>query len=203
MYTVLQKSKDNLLTDVVPPATRDVPAGEIILDEVERHPVVPYERISLSNVWVEGSNNYFSPDGTTPMTDLELGFTSGGMKSRFTVTLFGKVFHRVRHQDNGKSISEDRGLVDVHSIDYVKGEKLSVILAYVPEGEVGTQEKLAKYCSIENDPLCSYIPVGFGTKPIALKSLVSDSILDGKSFSPSEVAVWYLSRNLVDPKVEQ
>ncbi len=201
LFLVFQKTKSELVNEVLQPAMKDVPAGEVILDEVERHPVVPYERVSLNNVWVKNHDNYFSSDGATPMVDLELGFVSGGVEKSFSVTLFDKVLHKVLVRKNEEYTSEDKGLVDVHSIDYVKGEKLSVILAYVPNGEQGTKEKLDEYCSIANDPICLSIPAGFGTKTITSKSLIIDSSVNGTAFSPSEVAVWALFRNLVNPNV--
>lgn len=178
------------------------PAGEAAININEKSATVPFERVNINKVWVKNSKVYYKADGGIPFVDLEVGFINSGVQKTMTVTLVDKVLHYLFFQEGGVYKTDDKGMVSVDTIDYVKGEQLGLVLAYFPPEISQGVSKLSGYCSLEKDPVCSYISSGFGGSSISVNDLSPDFVTSDKVFLPSQVAVWGLSRNLVLPKIE-
>ena len=199
LLLIVKRSKDDLVSNLVPTTSKDTPSGDLIVGKIEKHPVVPFERVDLDSIWIKNSTNRIGDDGQTPLIDLELAFRKNGVENNFTVTLIGEVFYGIYGKKNEKSAFENKGSTDIQSLDLIKGEFLSLVVAYIPAGSGDVKNKMLEFCKIEADPVCNYLPLGFGTEPIDLRGSDTNILGGGRKFLPSEIAVWSLTRDLVSP----
>jgi hypothetical protein len=78
-------------------------------------------------------------------------------------------------------------------LNLIRGESISIILAYIPNSLKTPKDKLYAFCKIEKDPVCQYESSGFGSVPLGEKVVFPQ---DGKKYLTSEIVVWGLKKDL-------
>jgi hypothetical protein len=194
LLNVIKTSPDTDLNTVIRPKITDVPGGEVIVEKLEKSPVVPFDRVSLNLLTLKNYRTYISQDGNTPAVDLELEYNQGAVGS-FTLTIKGNLYYG---EFEGKNVGDykynDKGLVDLTTINLEKGDLLGVVLAYVPVESGSKNEELGGYCKLEaNDPVCQYVSEGFGLNPVEEDQVIPKN---NKIYHTSETVVWSLKKEL-------
>lgn len=203
----LTKTTSSGITDINKPRiftlAGDTPSGEAVVSENFKLAIVPYDRVTIYRVWVEDFKYYSNENNENDKLDIELGYKIGSEEKSFKVTAVEKVFYSEFVKENDQLVSKDKGVVDVSSVNLNKGEWVSLGLAYFPTSVVNIRRGFSNYCREHSDDyLCNgYQKLGFGDKQIDAPSLEPENIPDGTVFPTSQVAIWYLSRNLVEAKV--
>ncbi|MCC6499000.1 MAG: hypothetical protein IT313_01895 [Anaerolineales bacterium] len=201
LLVLLGENPDKVkLPEVVRPSGKDVAFGEIILNAPGRDTSLPYEVLVLSKVFLRDHKSYLSNDGRTPMVDLELGFVKNGEEKNLFVTMVGKVSYRTTRLDSGGIETEENGVVDVDSIEYVKGDSLSVNLEYVTDSRA-SMKYFENSCSSQNSAyvVCGYLPFGYGREVFTKEEINGKIAVGGTKFSPSQVLVSGFTRSLQYP----
>jgi hypothetical protein len=174
----------------------DVPAGNAFLGESLTITGVPYTLSVFSQAFVLSNRNYLGgPSGDIPMVDLELGFMTGGVQRSFSVTLVGKVDNLVSSERGGERFVDQKGVINVHDVEYVRGEYVSLTLAHFPGDFNDKRRVFERYCLSEDDYVCGYLDFGFGDNQIDTSEVDPNFIEYGRKFLSSEVAVVGLVRS--------
>ncbi|MEW6086288.1 MAG: hypothetical protein AB1607_16990 [Chloroflexota bacterium] len=199
------RNRENSPDIVVGPSVgdRDLPAGELYVGESFTTSGAPFKEINISNVWINDSRKYLSSDGETEVVDLELGFLSGGMRKYFSVTMGGVVNLGEFSKKDGDYKLDNVGIVPVGSVDFIKGEHVTLILAYIMAGQNSSGDALDRFCKASNDPVCDFYPgAGFGKAPV--ESTTLSKVVGGnlENLNLAQFAVRSYTRNFVIPKVE-
>ena len=182
---------------IIEHSQRDVVEGDSILQVVEAVPSVPFNTSILSLATLKGYRSYTGNTGTQ-MVDLELAVIEEGIEKSFFVTLVEEVNYNIYRFSDGKTISEVKGLTKVSELEYIKGERLNIIVGYFgsEDGDGNNIEKMKKYCAFKNSDGCQYLSLGFGSDTLNENSFSLATIKSGDRFNPSQIAVLGLSRNL-------
>jgi hypothetical protein len=177
----------------------DALPGEVIINEPGRYGGDPYKVIVLSKVFLKNHRVYLADDSKTSMVDLELGFVKDQEEKSIFVTLIGKVGYRITREEDGEFENEVKGVVSVDTVEFVKGERLSVTLEYVTDKDAAIKYFEENCNNISSLIVCDYLKYGYGNEPITGEEFNSMIQKKGNRLLPSQILVSNLTRILQYP----
>jgi|SRR3989344_1974871 len=140
-------------------------AGEVDISRVDLPADRPYRSIAINGATVTDTNKGSLKQGENKFdkVDLTVSFLEKGFERELTFSLVDKVNYIEFLEDES---TKYWGIIPVADVPLKKGDDLTLVVAYIPEGKTNDREKFDRFCESSDEPICgAYSKLGFGDKP--------------------------------------